>query len=267
MAVKLWVLGSGTFIPDPARGSAAHWLDTGRFRILFDCGPGSLRTLARLGLPWQDVTHVVVTHFHMDHVGELGYLLFSLRHGQASSREVELTILGPEGIGEHLDALARAHGERLLELGFPFSVRELSPGETWIEPSRGFQLSAIRTLHTPESLGFRFETGDGVVGFTGDTGPSPELGPFFRGCDVLLAECSNPEGEEMPGHLSPGSLASLATAAAPGLLVPVHCYPPLDPEAVPSLVRKAGFGGRVLTGWDGLCLDLSDGVVTVEPSH
>ncbi|MBT8397057.1 MAG: ribonuclease Z [Gemmatimonadetes bacterium] len=265
--MKLWVVGSGTFIPNPYRGSAAHWLEGDHYRFLMDCGPGTLRALARLGLPWHDVTHVFVTHFHMDHVGDLSYLLFSLRHGQPTPRESGLTILGPRGLGAHLTALASAHGGRLLDPGFPISIQELDPGQGWRDPSVGLRVSTVKTPHTENSLGIRLETDDGHVGFTGDTEPSPDLGLFFRGCDVLLAECSTPDGGEVPGHLSPKGLASLARTANPGLLVPVHFYPSLEPESVPSSLKDGGFEGWVLPGWDGLCVDLTHGVVTVEPSH
>ena len=112
-------------------------------------------------------------------------------------------------------------------------------------------------------MAVRVETSDGALGFTGDTGPDPDLAHFFRGCQILLAECSHPDGREMETHLTPGGLAGLAAVAAPDLLVPVHCYPPLDPEKIPDLLAEAGYGGRVLPGWDGLSVDLKDGRVEV----
>lgn len=261
--MRLWVVGSGTLIPNPHRGSAAHWVETGRVRLLLDCGPGTLRTLARLERPWQGLTHLFITHFHTDHVGELGYLLFALKHGLDSTRIEPLTILGPRGLGTHLRSLAVAHGSHILDPGFPLKVQEFSPGEEWVDPEGVFRLVTQQTQHTENSLAVRVESRDGALGFTGDTGPDPELGHFFEGCQILLAECSHPDGQEMSTHLTPSGLAALARVADPRVLVPVHCYPTLDPGEVPSLLREAGFGGRVLTGWDGLGLDLSDGVVKV----
>jgi ribonuclease BN (tRNA processing enzyme) len=217
--------------------------------------------MARLGLPWQGLTHLLVTHFHMDHVGELAYLLFAMKHGLDSPRETELTVLGPKGLFDHLDGLARTHGAHILDPGFPLEIHELSPGQSWAGPRSDFGIATLGTPHTGNSLAVRVETDDGLLGFTGDTGPEPALGPFFQGCHILLAECSHPNGREMDTHLTPGGLAALATVAAPQVLVTLHCYPPLDPDEVPSLLLKAGFDGLVLTGWDGLRLDLRDGVV------
>jgi hypothetical protein len=65
----------------------------------------------------------------------------------------------------------------------------------------------------------------------------------------------------METHLTPEGLAALADVAGPDLLVPVHCYPALDPGKVPTLLAEAGYEGWVLTGWDGLGVDLTDGHV------
>ena len=124
-----------------------------------------------------------------------------------------------------------------------------------------FRLSTTPTPHAEGSMAVRLGTGDGCVGFTGDTGPDQALGPFFSGCQLLLAECSHPEDKKIESHLTPEGLAALAQIAAPELLVTLHCYPALDPEKVPSLLAEAGYEGRVLTGWDGLSLDLTDGHV------
>ena len=257
------MVGSGTLIPDPHRGAPAHWVETGRSFLLMDCGAGTLRTMARLGLPWPEISHLLVTHFHTDHVGELAPLLFALKHGRVPPRRDPLTLLGPTGLRQHLAALALAHGPYVLQPGFPLAVHELPPGGEWSHPLGDFKITSVAARHSAESLAVRVETQDGSLGFTGDTGPDPGLATFFRGCEVLLAECSHPDGEEKETHLTPGELAALAKISNPELLVAVHCYPPLNPTNVPNLLAEAGYEGRVLTGWDGLGLDLKDGVAEV----
>jgi ribonuclease BN (tRNA processing enzyme) len=220
--------------------------------------------MARFGLAWGEITHLLVTHFHTDHVGGIAPLLFALNHGLGGSRKAPLTVLGPSGIRDHLEALSWAHGPHILDPGFPVEVHELAPQGTWENPGGEFRVYTRSTRHTLESLGVRIETEDGALGFTGDTGPDPELGPFFRGCQILLAECSHPDGHEMETHLTPGGLAAIAGTAFPDVLVPVHCYPALDPETVPDLLAQAGYEGLTLPGRDGLRLDLTGGVVEVQ---
>lgn len=261
--MRVCVVGSGTLRPNPFRGGPALWVEGGGARALLDCGSGTLRTMARLGLPWEKVSHVLLSHFHTDHVGELATLLFTLKHGLSSPRTEPLWIVGPAGTQEHLEHLARAHGPSILDPGFPVRCVEVAEGRGWEDPSRAFRVQACRTPHTEDSLAFRLEGPAGDLGFTGDTGPSPRVGEFLRGCRLLVAECSQPDGSDFPFHLSPSSLAELALRARPELLVTVHVYPPLDPGEVPALVARAGYPGRVVAGWDGLVVDWTSGVLQI----
>lgn len=262
--MKLWILGSGTLFPDADRGSPGYWVECGSARILMDCGSGVVRTLARLGREWQLVTHLFLSHFHTDHVADLAPLLFSLKHGTDGSRSAPLTILGPPGLVDHVDALARAHGDFLYDPGFPVRLVELSVGDPWAPAGGGFRLETFPTIHTEVSMAFRLETEDGVLGYTGDTGPDPALGRFMSGCDLLIAECSNPDGIGSGTHLTPTTLGEMAALARPELLVTVHAFPPLHPEAVPALLTRAGYAGRVLAATDGLALTISSGEVAAE---
>ena len=105
------------------------------------------------------------------------------------------------------------------------------------------------------------------MGFTGDTGPDPGLGAFMKGVQLLVAECSNPDGQGMDKHLTPSELAGLASTALPDLLVSVHAYPPLDPEEVPDLLRRAGYTGRAAAGRDGMLIRVSSGEAQVDLSQ
>ncbi len=263
--MRVRVLGSGTLLPDALRGAPGFWVRVGEARVLMDCGSGSLRTLARLGLPWRETTHLALTHFHTDHLADLAPLLFALKHGCSPPREDPLILLGPPGLGERLGALERAYGAYVRDPGFPLYPVELAGGEEWQDQGGSFRLGAYRTGHTQASLAYRLRGPGGDVGFTGDTGPDRELGGFMEGVALLVAECSHPDGVEAGLHLSPASLAELAARARPNLLVTVHAYPPLDPDAVPHLLRSEGYSGEARAGSDGMTIELVPGqVVRVE---
>jgi len=265
--VKIWIVGSGTLVPDTRHGAPAHWIEIPGASILLDCGGGTVRTLAGLGLNWAGVSHILLTHFHTDHVGGLAPLLFALKHGLPSKRDDPLTVLGPKGLKAHLLALATAHGSHVSDPGFPLLLHELTPGEPWQDPSGAFEVRTIGTRHTPESLGIRLEAGPDCLGYTGDTGPFSGLSSFFRACPLLIAECSHPDGWIGENHLTPSTLASLASEAGVGTLVPVHAYPTLDVETLPERLAEAGFTGRVLPGRDGLCLRLQENATEVLDSR
>ena len=98
---------------------------------------------------------------------------------------------------------------------------------------------------------------EGEVGYTGDTGPHPPLGEFFRGVDVLIAECAVPDDAPLDIHLAPTDVAKLALATAPEHLVLTHLYPGVPGAQLPAIVRAGGFQGRVTVARDGESLTFS----------
>src|SRR2546430_16051470 len=91
-------VGPGTVAPSGPRPSACHWVSRARLKILLDCGPGALHRLAQFGLPWPEVTHVVLSHFHPDHWAELPMLVYALKYTTVPPRQEPLVILGPPGV-------------------------------------------------------------------------------------------------------------------------------------------------------------------------
>src|SRR5256885_3302327 len=117
--MELVAVGTGTVAPSAPRASACHWVSRGRLKILLDCGPGALHRLAQFGLPWPEVTHVVLSHFHPDHWAELPMLVYALKYTTVPPRQEPLVILGPPGVVRLGKTLAEGDGEGLLHPRFP----------------------------------------------------------------------------------------------------------------------------------------------------
>ena len=239
-------------LPDSSRTSAAHLVEGDGFRVLLDCGSGTLHGLARHRVDWPGLTHVAVSHYHNDHVGDLSGVLFALKYDSARAREEPLTLIGPPGFRGFLRRLGSALGDHVLDPGFPVTVVELGPDDAFEQRNSGLRIRAHPTPHTDESVAYRVETPNGVVSYTGDTGPSDAVGEFLAGCSVLIGECALTDPPEMELHLAPSGLARIASLADPDLLIVTHVYPPTRPADAALLVSQNGFGGNVVPGEDGL---------------
>lgn len=249
MRTTLVTVGTGTVVPSATRSSPAHWLERGELRLLMDCGAGTIHRLATFGLAWEKVTHLAITHFHADHVGEVPALLFALKYGTMAPREAPLALVGPAGLSGVVERLAAAFGAWVVEPGFPLAVSELVSGEP-LKLAPDVMLSAHRTPHTEESLALAVTTPEGRLVYTGDTGFSAELADWARGCDILLAECSLPDDRALALHLTPRQAGALAARAQAKRLVLTHLYPPVEAVDIAAEVAEA-YRGLVTVARDG----------------
>ena len=247
--MELVTVGTGTVAPSATRTSACHWVSRGDLKILLDCGAGALHRLAEFGLPWHQVSHVVVSHFHPDHWGELPMLVFALKHTTVPARSEPLVILGPRGVVRLVKQLAEAYGPWLLDPGFPIGILDMQDGEPF-PLDADTSLETFPVPHTPESVALSVSAPEGRLVYTGDTGPSNELAHWASGADLLLAECSLPAAMAIDIHLTPEQAGELARDAKARHLVLTHFYPPVE-TSDPARAAGARFTGRITAARDG----------------
>jgi glyoxylase-like metal-dependent hydrolase (beta-lactamase superfamily II) len=149
--------------------------------VLIDPGPESTLKnleagLAALGLSAREVTHVLLTHIHLDHAGAAGWLA-------AQGAQVFVHPAGAPHMRDPaklLASAARLYGDRMDELWGPF--RPVPAGQL-IEVADGAALEAgplrLTALHTPghaaHHVAYAFE--DAV--FSGDAGGVRMDGPRY----------------------------------------------------------------------------------------
>lgn len=142
------VLGSGTAVPHPRRGSAGYQVRHVGCTLLVDAALGTLQKLAVLGTSPAEPDVVAFTHLHLDHTAELAPLLFCLKNAGIGRRK-ELTLLGAPGFRDFYERLRRTDGSWVEAGDYPLQVEEIS-----VRPvSLGsLVLTALPVLHTPQSV-------------------------------------------------------------------------------------------------------------------
>lgn len=253
--MRLTTIGTGTVAPHARRVCAAHLVETGTVRLLLDCGHGAVHRMAALGIRWQDITHVAVTHYHTDHIGDLPLLFLAWRWGTLPPRNEPVTLVGPAGTAGLIERLAAAFGDWMRVPEYPFTVQEIASGATLVLD--GFTLGARKVPHTEESVAYSVESAGRRLVYTGDTAFDADLADWAQGSDVLLAECSLPEEMAVPTHLTPRQCGALARLAAPRRLVLTHFYPPVEQVDIAGIVGET-FAGNVVLAEDGWSMNIED---------
>jgi len=218
--VKLTVVGCSPAWPNPG-GAQSGYLVDGSGTVLLDCGPGVLARL-RESAPWPLVDAIVITHFHLDHWGDLvpwvwGSMYLEAR-GDAPHRAALWVPLGGR-------AQLEDFGTRL---GFPdmfervFGVHEYTPRVPFFAAEH--EVVATRVPHYRlEAHALRVADGAKTIAYSGDSGPSAALVECARDADLFVCEATLLRGEldgEPRGHLAlDEALEAFEAAGAKRLLV------------------------------------------------
>ena len=252
--MEVTIVGSGTVVPRIARRQSCVVVRVGDETLVFDLGSGAIRGMLHAGLDPFAVNCIFFTHFHPDHTVDIVPLLFAMNYGSDEPRARSLYVTGPEPFASFWSNVLSVWGE-WMGGDYPLEVSEL-PHEC---PSPlelpDCKLSWAPTVHRPESIAYRLEADGRSFVYTGDTEYSEAVVGLAHGANTLLVECSFPDGSPVPGHLTPGGVARIATEAGVERVVLTHIYPAADDLNLISLVSR-GYGGEVLVAKDGLQLEI-----------
>jgi ribonuclease BN (tRNA processing enzyme) len=236
--MRLTVLGSGTSVPRPDRGSPGYVVEGGGRVIMLDLGPGSLRQLTAAGYAHDRVDAVSVSHFHPDHCADLIHFLFAAKYGPGYARARPVRMIGPTGLIALHRALVQAFGHWMEPEPGTVEWIEISPKNQQPIEVEDVKLRPGPADHIPGALAWRVEADDRTLVYTGDTDFSTDLIGLARGADLLLIEAACPEGRKTPGHLMPSEAARIAAQAGVGRLLLTHFYPECDPQEAVAGAQK-----------------------------
>lgn len=100
--------GTGSPMADPARAGPCTVVVAGRRMFVVDSGPGSVRNLTLMNLPPARAEAAFLTHFHSDHIGDLGELM--LQHWAGGAAGAPLPVYGPTGVDQVVGGFMAAYG-------------------------------------------------------------------------------------------------------------------------------------------------------------
>jgi len=273
-ALHVVICGSGSPLPSAERAGPCTAVIAGGRMFLIDVGPGSTENLRLWGLPLGNLAGVLLTHFHSDHIGELGEVTFSSWTG---GRAEPLDVYGPDGVERvvagfqaayELDVSYRVahHGADLLPsdggkaAAHPIELTEDASSRV-VYDEDGLKIMAFLVEHEPISpaIGYRIDYGGRSVVVSGDTIRSANLEAASQGVDVLVhevlsealiggaAQALASAGNERTAtmlrdtldyHTFPADVHALAADAKVELLVLSHLVPPLPAAQAESVFMR-----------------------------
>jgi ribonuclease Z len=150
---EILFLGTSASAPSAKRGLSAQIIKHDEYRFLIDCGEGTQRQILQSGTGFKNLTRILLTHGHLDHILGLGGLLSTFLRWEAIE---ELEIFGGSSTLDRVHDLLYGVVLRGNTPPMPLRLNEIKPG-TFFEAG-DFTVSAFPVSHRgPDCLGYIFE--------------------------------------------------------------------------------------------------------------
>jgi ribonuclease Z len=284
--IRVTLLGTGCPQPDMHRFGASTLVQAGNQTLLIDAGRGALQRLTQARVPWRDVTGVLLTHLHSDHV--VGFPDLFLTGGLFAPGRGALHVWGPEGTTDMMSFLTKAFAEDIRvrtvneganPAGMVLEARDVREGIVF--DTDGVRVTAFEVEHGAlnAALGYRIDYGGRSVVLSGDTRASENLVRHAAGTDLLIHEVLVPEALRRAGvpsdrvagiaalHTTPEQAGGVFARARPRLAVYSHvCPPEAREEALRDATRRT-YDGPVELGEDLMVIDVGEQVTIHRPAR
>ena len=272
--MQITLLGTGSPVVDPNRAgpSTLVAISSGQGQgqsFLVDCGRGVLMRAAAVGVGAANLTALLLTHLHSDHITDLSDVITT--RWVSTFVRTPLPIIGPPGtkavVEATLAALAPDISYRIAhhaDITEPpaVQVHEYTHGQVW--DCDGVQITVAPTDHRPvePTIAFRITQDGASVVLAGDSVPCGALDELASGAtalvhtairkDVVAHSPSQRLRDILDYHSSVEQAAATAARAGVQTLVLTHYVPPLVPgqEDQWRALAAAEFSGRVELGDD-----------------
>jgi ribonuclease Z len=254
-ALRVAVCGSSAPLPSAARAKACVAVFAGGRFYIVDVGPESVENLVLWGVPLSAIGGVMLTHFHSDHIGDLGELNLQT---WAAGRPGPLPVHGGPGIEQvvggfndayRLDQGYRTehHTARLLPpASWPMVARPVTlEGAPTAAKDRsaivldeaGLRVTAFEVDHAPiePAFAYRFTYKDRSVVVTGDLKFHPPLVKAAQGADLMVSEAI---AVQMTRALGAGARSAGRDGTA-AIMHDIEDYH-ITPEQAAAIANEAG---------------------------
>jgi ribonuclease Z len=267
--IEITLLGTGSPLPDPHRAGPATLVRAGSSTFLVDAGRGAVMRTAAAGSGPNQLTALLLTHLHSDHITDLNDVITT--RWITTFTPSPLSVIGPPGTAAVVDGVLlslapdiayRTTHHADLDGPPPVEVRERCTGVVW--EAGDVVVRVAPTDHRPvePTIAFRVEHEGVAVVVAGDTVPCAALDALCAGADALVITAIRKDllaGIPLPRlqdvldyHSSVEEAAQTAERAGVGTLVLTHYVPALVPgtEYEWRALTQPHFSGRVELGDD-----------------
>jgi len=241
---KITILGSGTCQIQANRMASSVLVELDGLKVVYDFGRGICLRLSELSLKHNDINHIILSHFHPDHISDLIPFLHAAAWSKIEPRQSDLNIYGPPGLKSMMMKVVTLFQQgELTSNRFKLKMHEISDSEFSI----GTQKFFFAELPPVNNHGLKFKVGENIYAFTGDSNFHQQEIAFLEGVDLAVIDS---------GHITDGEIVELAVSTKAKSIICSHLYRDLDIDELNRLARRKGCKGRILMAKDLMCFNI-----------
>lgn len=196
-----------------------------------------------VGITYRDIDLLLYTHIHPDHISDLVPILFACKYADLP-REKDLLCVGGPGFKGHFEKLKKIYGSWIDPQSYHLVIKEISQKPLLF---REVKIFSKPMAHIPESVGYRIELKDKKsIVISGDTDYCRNIIDLAFGADLLVLECSFPNGKKIEGHLTPSLAGRIGLESHAKRLLLTHLYPVCDQFDIMKQCREVYHGDSIL---------------------
>jgi ribonuclease Z len=248
---EILVLGASNAVPSKDQENSHLLVRTGSRTILIDCGNNPIQSLENAGVEADELTDLILTHFHPDHVASAPLLLMGL---WLKGRTQPLPVYGLAHTIDRMEKMMDLYDWRQWPNFYPVHFTRIPEAEgQLVFEGEDVQVTGSPVKHLLPTLALRFhflKSGKSAA-ISSDTEPSAAMVRLAAGVDVLIHEAT---GATL-GHSSAEQAGEVAQQAQAKTLWLIHYTPGSESD---NLVQRASqtFSGPVHLAKDLIKIDL-----------
>ena len=146
--LKVVFLGTGSMMPTKRRNHVATLLSYKTDNILIDCGEGTQRQFRIAKINPTNITKILITHWHGDHVLGLPGLLQTL---EKNNYNKTLEIYGPKGTKNYFKNMFK-----WFACGLKIKCKIIEVNSKFVFKNDDYKIEAIKLDHNIHCLGYSF---------------------------------------------------------------------------------------------------------------
>lgn len=189
--------------------------------ILLDCPNGFVKRLRNMGINFNKIKVMLITHFHGDHDFDMPFLLREYK--MLIKRTEPLILVAPKGARERYLKLYEMAFSKCEAIFDDAKIEIIEIDETFLSKGiiiDGYEISVYHVEHSVTAYGYKISKENKVVAFTGDTVLCDNCYELIKGAGMAFADVTLPNA--VPVHMGIADIEKLRDTFPNCKIMPTH---------------------------------------------